>query len=88
MARGVYFSPTAWVEFQAWFDDDAILSKITSLIDECRREPFKGTGKPEPLNPINEKYWSRRIDQKHRLVYGVTSDYILVARCRGHYGDK
>lgn len=89
MARGIYFSPRAWDEFMECQDEIGTYRRLTILLNECRRDPFKGTGKPERLKHQGvEKYWSRRITDKHRLVYGVTETHILVARCRGHYDDK
>lgn len=49
------------------------------------RDPFSGTGKPEPLKGNLFGFWSRRIDKEHRLVYRVREDGIEIAQCRGHY---
>lgn len=59
--------------------------RLLKLLDEIAGDPFKGTGKPEPLRGELSGMWSRRIDQKHRVVYSVTDDSILVYACRGHY---
>ncbi|KVH05340.1 hypothetical protein WS84_27785 [Burkholderia anthina] len=88
MARGVRFAPNAWDDFLAWAEDPDTFGRIASLINECRREPFKGIGKPEALKHDQRGLWSRRITEKHRLVYGVTASDILVMRCKGHYDDK
>lgn len=88
MAKGVLFSPDAWGEYLAWVEDPIVFNKINTLINDCRRDPFKGLGKPEPLKHERKGYWSRRVTDKHRLVYGVTAEYILIARCTGHYDDK
>ncbi|MBK7247183.1 MAG: Txe/YoeB family addiction module toxin [Flavobacteriales bacterium] len=64
-------------------------SRSTTLIKAILREPFKGMGKPEPLKGTLKGYWSRRIDEKHRLVYRMTSEgSVEVVSCKGHYGDK
>jgi toxin YoeB len=55
------------------------------LIQEAAREPFRGTGKPEPLRHQLKGYWSRRITEEHRLVYRVTDEEIFIASCRDHY---
>lgn len=86
----VAFSDEAWDEYLAWRDDDPrILGKINGLIGECRRNPFKGTGKPEPLRGDLQGWWSRRISREHRLVYRVTGkgrDQTLeIIHCRDHY---
>ena len=59
--------------------------KINRLIEECRRHPFDGIGKPEPLKGDYSGWWSRRIDREHRLVYRVEGDTLLIAQCRYHY---
>ena len=59
--------------------------KIMKLIDEIVRDPFKGTGKPEPLKYLSTGAWSRRIDDMHRLVYQVDNDSIIILTCRYHY---
>ena len=59
--------------------------KINRLIEECRRHPFDGIGKPEPLKGDYSGWWSRRIDREHRLVYRVEGDTLIIAQCRYHY---
>jgi toxin YoeB len=87
MARGVQFSTPTWCDYHFWRGSDSkIFEKLTALINECCRNPFKGTGEPEPLK--RDKPWSRRIDEKHRFVYVVTDAQLLIVSCRGHYGDK
>ncbi|WP_258046666.1 Txe/YoeB family addiction module toxin [Sphingomonas folli] len=69
--------------------DAKLFAKLNSLIEECRRHPFPGTGKPEPLGGNLSGWWSRRITREHRLVYRVLGsgvDQVLqVAQCRYHY---
>jgi toxin YoeB len=88
MAKGVMFSPVAWDEYLQWTEDAIAFNKINTLINDCRRDPFKGLGKPEPLKHEYKGYWSRRVSDKHRLIYGVTNEHILIVRCTGHYDDK
>lgn len=65
------------------------LQRINDLIEECRRTPFKGTGKPQPLKGDLTGWWSRRITLEDRLVYRVTGSppdqYLGIAQCRFHY---
>lgn len=70
-----------------WQSDKARLRRINALIKEIQRHPFEGTGKPEPLRGDLFGYWSRRIDEKNRLVYRVENDEITIAQCGGHYGQ-
>jgi toxin YoeB len=86
MARDVKFLRASWRDYHSWRGSDSkIFEKLTGLINESCRSPFVGTGKPEPLK--REQAWSRRIDAKHRFVYCVTDEQLVVVRCRGHYTD-
>lgn len=60
-------------------------SRILKLINEIKRTPFKGTGKPEPLKYQLKGKWSRRITDEHRLVYEVSDDLITIISCKFHY---
>lgn len=62
-----------------------MLARLNSLIKECTRTPFEGTGKPEPLKGQLSGWWSRRLNREHRLVYRVEDDQLLIAQCRYHY---
>ena len=80
------FSPAAWEDYLYWQKTDkVILKRINQLIREIEREPFTGIGKPEPLKHQLAGFWSRRIDNCHRLVYAVEGDTLLIAQCRDHY---
>ena len=80
------FADDAWDDYLYWQQQDKkILKKINRLIKEIQREPFEGTGEPEPLKYNWSGYWSRRITIEHRLVYKVVDDNLLVAQCRYHY---
>jgi toxin YoeB len=83
------FSEKAWGEYLDWqATDRATVRKINGLLKESARTPFDGTGKPEPLKNALTGMWSRRINEKDRLVYEVTGDSIRIVQCRGHYDDK
>lgn len=84
--RRIIFKPIPYEQYRQWErQDKKIFTKITELIDEARQNPFKGTGKPEPLKYQFKGCWSRRINHEHRLVYKVTDDAIIVISCRYHY---
>jgi toxin YoeB len=80
-----------WRGFVYWIGNDpAIALKIATLVEDARRHPFTGLGKPEPLRGNYKGWWSRRITDEHRLVYRVTgssaAQAIEIAQCRFHYG--
>ena len=78
-----------WGDYLYWqTEDKKTLRKISALLKDIDRHPFSGIGKPEPLTGDLSGYWSRRIDDKNRLVYRVTEEFIEIAGCRTHYGDK
>lgn len=80
------WSDAAWDDYVAWQTEDRrVLKRINSLIQDVQRQGNQGIGKPEPLKHALHGYWSRRIDQEHRLVYRVDGDDILIAACRYHY---
>lgn len=82
----VSFTDIGWVDYIFWQKEDVkILDKINNLIDECQRNPFKGTGKPEPLTENLTGFWSRRITHEHRLVYLPEDGTIYIVSCRYHY---
>jgi toxin YoeB len=84
------FSDAAWADYLHWVEADAkTLQRINALIEECRRGPFVGTGKPEPLKGDLQGWWSRRITREDRLVYRVigqgADQRLEIAQCRFHY---
>ncbi len=82
----IIFSNQAWDDYLYWnATDKKIFKKINTLIKECQRTPFSGTGKPEPLKHELAGAWSRRIDKEHRLVYRVKDGTLEIAQCRHHY---
>ena len=86
----IIFSDKSWEEYCYWIDGDPkALSRLNALIEECRRHPHKGRGKPEPLKGDLKGWWSRRVTEKDRLVYRVEGkgdeQALLIAQCRYHY---
>jgi toxin YoeB len=84
------FATNAWADYLHWQSTDpTVLARLNTLIEECRRHPFTGTGKPEPLKGDLSGWWSRRLTGEHRLVYRVSGsgpDQTLdIAQCRYHY---
>jgi toxin YoeB len=80
------FTESGWQDY-LWFQekDRKLLKRINTLIREVLGTPFDGLGKPEPLKGELSGYWSRRINDEHRLVYGVTKAEITIISCRFHY---
>ncbi len=86
--KQITFDKDAFEDFSNWsIYDKKIFRKILDLIKSINRDLYKGIGKPEPLKYNQSGYWSRRINQEHRLVYKVHDEnHIFIASCRGHYG--
>lgn len=85
----ITFSESAWEEYLYWQSQNIkTLKKINKLLKSIQREPFKGIGQPEPLKGKYAGKWSRRINEKDRLVYEVIDDMITIGQCKGHYEDK
>ena len=75
-----------WADYVSWqMDDKKILRKINTLIEDTLRHPTEGLGKPEPLKEDLSGFWSRRINQEHRLVYSFDEEAVTIFQCRGHY---
>ena len=86
MTRRLTFTPDGWEDYLYWQGQDKkTLKRINQLVRDILREPFDGIGKPEPLRENLAGYWSRRIDDTHRLVYAVEAHAILIIACRYHY---
>lgn len=86
----IVFSDEGWEDYQYWVGNDPkALARLNLLIEECRRNPFKGTGKPEPLRESLKGWWSRRINGEDRLVYRVEGkgpdQRLEIIQCRQHY---
>ena len=82
----ILFEQKAWEQYVEWQTlDKKKLSKINALIKECLRTPFIGTGKPEPLKGDYSGFWSRRIDDVHRLAYSYENETLTIVACKYHY---
>ena len=80
------FSQHAWNDYLYWQrTDKRILKRINMIIQDIVRSPTDGIGKPEPLKHALSGYWSRRINQEHRIVYKVENDSVFIAQLRYHY---
>jgi toxin YoeB len=80
------FAENAWEDYLYWQrTDKKTLKRINQLIKEIQRTPFEGIGKPEPLKHSLSGYWSRRINDEHRIVYKVDNDTMYIAQLRYHY---
>ena len=79
----------AWEDYIYWQKEDKkVLKRINNIIKDIEREPFVGIGKPEPLLNNLSGFWSRRIDEKNRIVYRVRNGQLEIAQCGSHYRDK
>lgn len=80
------FSPHAWEDYQHWQKTDKKMTRrINELIQATARSPYEGMGKPEPLKHTLSGFWSRRINDEHRMVYRVTGNNLEIAQLRFHY---
>lgn len=80
------FTDNAWDDYLYWQKvDKKMVRKINELIKSIKRTPFEGIGKPEALKFDLAGYWSRRIDQEHRLVYQLQDNEVRIIACRYHY---
>ena len=89
----IEFTKNGWEDLEYWIETDPeIVKKIKDLLKSIRENPFKGIGKPESLKYGLKGYWSRRINQEHRLVYKVSGkkgedEKCSIVQCRFHYDD-
>ena len=82
----ISFVQRSWEDYNQWQEDDKkIFKRIQRLIKETLREPFSGIGKPEPLRNNLKGYWSKRINDEHRLVYKVEEGQLIIISCKYHY---
>ena len=80
------FSDRAWEEYLYWQKNDKrMLKKVNELIKDIDRNQYEGIGKPEPLRQSLSGFWSRRINEEHRMVYRISEDEIHIAQIRYHY---
>lgn len=86
MARKLAWTHEAWSDYIYWQGQDKkTLKRINKLIEATLRLPFEGIGKPEPLRENLSGFWSRRIDDVHRLIYAVDDQFLSIISCRYHY---
>jgi toxin YoeB len=82
----ISFRERAWDDYLFWQQTNKTIHKrINLLIKDIQRNPFEGIGKPEPLKYEFCGFWSRRIDDEHRLVYTFIDDNLIIVQCRYHY---
>ena len=79
----------AWEEYLYWqTQDKKTLKRFNALLKDIDRNGYDGIGKPEPLKGEFSGFWSRRIDDKNRLVYRIRDDRLEIVQCGSHYGEK
>jgi toxin YoeB len=82
----IEWAEEAWEDYLYWQQTNKVaLKRINALIKDIARDPFDGIGKPEPLKHHLSGFWSRRIDDEHRLIYAVDDGCLKIAQCRYHY---
>ena len=82
----ISFVDESWEDYLYWQKvDKKLLKRINNLIKDISRNPYDGIGKPEPLKHKYRGFWSRRIDDEHRLIYRVVEDEVWIVKCRFHY---
>jgi len=80
------FSENAWEDYLYWQKTDKkILKRVNKLIKDVQQNKYEGIGKPEPLKHNLSGFWSRRINNEHRLVYKIENNTILIAQIKYHY---
>ena len=81
------WTDVAWIEYQYWISQDKkIFKKINELIKDIERNGvLNGIGKPEAIK--HRKGYSRRIDEKNRLIYEIINGQLYILNCKGHYED-
>ena len=84
--RSIVIEPKAIEELGWWVTQELkTLRRIYSVIESIAKNPFEGIGKPEALKGNYSGYWSRRINEEHRIVYKVEEDRIVIFKLKGHY---
>lgn len=82
------FSERAWDEYLYWqTQDKKTLKRINLLLQDISRNGYDGIGKPEPLKENMSGFWSRRIDDRNRIVYRIADGAIQIIQCKGHYEE-
>lgn len=79
----------AWDDYLYWQKQDKkFLKRINEILKDIDRNAYDGIGKPEPLKQNLSGWWSRRIDDKNRIVYRIQNNQIEIIQCGSHYRDK
>ncbi len=82
----IKFTNKSFEDFSYWIGTDKRkVKRILELIKDIQKHPFEGIGKPEALKYNLQGYYSRRIDQEHRLIYKIDNDELAIISCRYHY---
>ena len=85
----ISFDKSGWEDYCYWKSQDKkTVKKIDSLIEQIFRDPFGGIGKPEALKGDLSGFWSRRINDKDRIIYTIDNRSLVIVACRGHYDDR
>lgn len=83
------WTDSAWEDYTYWQKEDKkILKRINNILKDIDRNGYDGIGKPERLTGNLSAYWSRRIDEKNRIVYRIENNIIKIVQCGSHYRDK
>lgn len=86
MTKKLAWTDEVWADYLYWqTQDKKTLKRINKLIEDTKRTPFEGIGKPEPLRHNLAGFWSRRIDETNRVVYAADDEYLTIIACRYHY---
>lgn len=84
----ISWTEEGWADYAYWQSQDkGMIKRINQLIRDILRNGYTGLGKPEPLKENLSGWWSRRIDEKHRLIYRILDGTIQITQCRSHYAD-
>ena len=82
------FTSNGWEDYIYWqTEDKKTLKKINTLLKDIDRNGNEGIGKPETLIGNLSGFWSRRINEKDRLIYKIDEYNIYILSCRYHYND-
>ena len=79
------WSDIAWENYLRLQSDKRLLKRTNEILKDIDRNGYSGIGKPEPLKGEFPGYWSRRIDESHRIVYTIQDDALFIAYCGTHY---
>lgn len=86
--RSLQWDADAWEDYLEWqIKNKALAKRINGLTTDMLRHPFEGKGKPEGLKGNLSGFWSRRINDEHRIVYAVEDKVIIIISCKNHYDN-